>query len=1078
MDVDAELLSTPAFLGFTSHGAPDADVFSYLRVKIDQLPAESGSVKSLLEKCRCFALVHAKKHFSSRSLLSTAPVLSQTSPSTFNKQAHYLMTVLSLLDSLVASAQDRFGQSINVVDCPFEVPARGSKLEPFLHKLDKWPALVDDAIKLQSSGSQLRSERLEIPEKSHTNLTPGTDLGLLAQNDGAAEGERVLCDSLLDMCRVEHLTGLMRKFLSLAIEIRMMANGGRSEYITMVERLYRGHPQYERLLQEIQTLRVKQGLLYATTHLSPLILFDHSDYYPTHLHMAQYGYKRASMYVRPRTLRLVEQHVWQEVLLLAAGSTRINQLYLYLRDIFDSVGGRQRCEMEESTFFPLPIVLSPPRTLSGGGTSGVNAPPIHSDTARAPADVSPDNQMQVDDPPVYADEDTNVDGSTQPEITGTDLHEPNSAAAARPSPSVPQAPVPRLTRSQAGHLPPPPAVYESSTQLPSRKRSRVQEKDADSSVTQPTMPVEPAQPKIDPRKASESLRRLLPDHLRTVIVTPKSLKTAKGKRPKVQKNVHNERDEHTTAFTAWNDAEGRFHTYEFRLLKCGSVTEKGHLTAIKNVDINRKRIEEDADPIHITNPDAALARHMDYASYISLTGAAVQAILEKQSILVYGLPDDGTNVDFDERGLEVLGSLGEVRSIQSFSRRQLESHQYCHLPNSSNPSLTLMLQHARAGESGQVLNALEFPLGGTVLKALPNHQGVASERSSFDRTKNLMARVAAEQNMGDPSPYPAHALSWGLCGLATSSTHQHRDSHGLPTHVAPLCGSKLWVLLKHTDEDKEDCNFYRDYLRLRFDEDEGIEDFFESEVLYLDNSTHLVMKPNILHYVLTLEHSVAYGGHFIPRTGIKAVIIGYVHTAFLTYSITNTLHPEIKRLLFRMLLNWCFHGTKFKQNSTDPHIPNWTEPKALLDIISLGNLVLYARALEGIGDLESDQTVLLEWITARDAYVFGVAAFQRDFTTDGVSNIFLESAKRFGASLYDYITAVEDGWELHPDSIGTDRDLFEQALGDAFDFKTAKEVLGWDVEKDFFRDAGLVDTDPSKRTLIWEPGFLVRERDK
>lgn len=55
---------------------------------------------------------------------------------------------------------------------------------------------------------------------------------------------------------------------------------------------------------------------------------------------------------------------------------------------------------------------------------------------------------------------------------------------------------------------------------------------------------------------------------------------------------------------------------------------------------------------------------MDYSSYISLTGAAVQVILEKQSILIYDLPDDGTNVDFDKRGLEVLGTLGEFRSIQ------------------------------------------------------------------------------------------------------------------------------------------------------------------------------------------------------------------------------------------------------------------------------------------------------------------------------------------------------------------------------------------------------------------------------
>ncbi len=165
-------------------------------------------------------------------------------------------------------------------------------------------------------------------------------------------------------------------------------------------------------------------------------------------------------------------------------------------------------------------------------------------------------------------------------------------------------------------------------------------------------------------------------------------------------------------------------------------------------------------------------------------------------------------------------------------------------------------------------------------------------------------------------------------------------------------------------------------------------------------------------------------------------------------------------------------------DSTDPHIPNWTEPRALLDIISLGNLVLYACALEGIRDLESDQSVLLEWMTARDAYVFAVAAFQREFTTDGISNLFLESAKRFGASLYDYVTALQDKWELNADSTGTDRNLFETALGDAFNFKTAKEVLGWDVDKGFFRDAAVVETDPLKRTLMWEPSFSIRERHR
>ncbi len=161
----------------------------------------------------------------------------------------------------------------------------------------------------------------------------------------------------------------------------------------------------------------------------------------------QYGYKQASTYVRPHRLRLVEQHVWQQVLLLAAGSTGINGLFTALRDIFDTVGGRQLCEMEQSTFFLLLVVLSPPHTFSGGGTVGVHIQPIDSHAAGATADLSPDNQMQVDDPnpaPVYPDTDNSVDGFAQPENTGTDLHEPNPAAKAQPSLPTPQAPGPRV----------------------------------------------------------------------------------------------------------------------------------------------------------------------------------------------------------------------------------------------------------------------------------------------------------------------------------------------------------------------------------------------------------------------------------------------------------------------------------------------------------------------------------------------------------------------------------------------------------------------------------------------------------
>ncbi len=48
-----------------------------------------------------------------------------------------------------------------------------------------------------------------------------------------------------------------------------------------------------------------------------------------------------------------------------------------------------------------------------------------------------------------------------------------------------------------------------------------------------------------------------------------------------------------------------------------------------------------------------------------------------------------------------------------------ESHEKCHLQGPPTPTLRLMLREARRESHGQVLNGLEFPLGGKVLKPLP-----------------------------------------------------------------------------------------------------------------------------------------------------------------------------------------------------------------------------------------------------------------------------------------------------------------------------------------------------------------------
>ncbi len=76
-----------------------------------------------------------------------------------------------------------------------------------------------------------------------------------------------------------------------------------------------------------------------------------------------------------------------------------------------------------------------------------------------------------------------------------------------------------------------------------------------------------------------------------------------------------------------------------------------------------------------------------------------------------------------------------------------------------------------------------------------------------------------------------------------------------------------------------------------------------------------IMKANTYHYVVTLNHSVCYGGHFLSTASLQKTLIGYVHTAMLGYCITNTLHPEVKRLLFRIMINWGCNGTQVDRST-------------------------------------------------------------------------------------------------------------------------------------------------------------------
>jgi hypothetical protein len=107
------------------------------------------------------------------------------------------------------------------------------------------------------------------------------------------------------------------------------------------------------------------------------------------------------------------------------------------------------------------------------------------------------------------------------------------------------------------------------------------------------------------------------------------------------------------------------------------------------------------------------------------------------------------------------------------------------------------------------------------------------------------------------------------------------------------------------------------------------------------------MRPNTVHFVLTVEDSIVYGRHFYSKAAMQATVFGIVHTFVMSYTLTNALHDELDTMLRRMMVMWSAHHFQpVYSKLSNPHIPKATTPSGLMDIIALGNLLEFSQVLD------------------------------------------------------------------------------------------------------------------------------------
>ncbi|KAF9521617.1 hypothetical protein CPB83DRAFT_841121 [Crepidotus variabilis] len=166
----------------------------------------------------------------------------------------------------------------------------------------------------------------------------------------------------------------------------------------------------------------------------------------------------------------------------------------------------------------------------------------------------------------------------------------------------------------------------------------------------------------------------------------------------------------------------------------------------------------DGQPLYIANPSSSTFAAISHSRFQAMKGEEILSILRHKHIVVFGVPD--------------------------YSIPPPKSH--CSVPVTVSGTVQHLLESARSGNQGKILNGPEFE------RWQPKHapNSVASDLVGWYHTRG------AQSDAMLTSAYPEGDMYWGLAGTKDTLTFMHIDSDGVSTGVQVKCGSKVWGVYK------------------------------------------------------------------------------------------------------------------------------------------------------------------------------------------------------------------------------------------------------------------------------------------
>ncbi|KAJ3488570.1 hypothetical protein NLJ89_g11603 [Agrocybe chaxingu] len=237
--------------------------------------------------------------------------------------------------------------------------------------------------------------------------------------------------------------------------------------------------------------------------------------------------------------------------------------------------------------------------------------------------------------------------------------------------------------------------------------------------------------------------------------------------------------------------------------------------------------------------------------------------------------------------------------------------------------------------NGKVLNALEFLFSEP--GDLPMSQPFASDMVAWYAT-------VGQPGAGKDTHIPVNHLRWGLCSLENAYTAFHIDAEGLCTLIQVMSGAKLWIIAVPKRPVMSTAGVF---FGERFSFKALNPDDWDVEAVLLLPGTRLLMRPNVVHSVITTGHSICHGGHFYATSTIQETVCGLIHSFICRDLITNTSHHP-SRLLLRRLMQFFYYGLVMEHptdESEKAHLPDLLTQQGSLDFIAVCSLNVLGNVL-------------------------------------------------------------------------------------------------------------------------------------